>query len=226
MAKSHHDVGVAFGNLKHAIGSRMSSVSVQPVTPHMDDMQAHHNKVFYLLQTGISYRTAVARIVRNVHTKRNELWLTPRSYSQSTIKHKGHFLTGFRKSNSYDTETTTGNTDIYITPCVDDSMNRNDPGYARAAMHRINLDLPDIDKPRLREATRRGTIASCIDKAKRALTNLTHNIPLDHVDADTYYDLQATLGFLHSLTTNPDIDAVRAAVRGHIALNTLDTQGK
>jgi len=219
MSKSHHDVGIAFGQHKNANGSRMSSVVVQPVSPHHDDMTTHHNKTFYQVQTGISYRTAVAHIMRNVHTKTNELWITPRYYSSSTQRHKGYFTSGFRKSHGI-----SGDTNIYITPCVNDSLNRNDPAYARQAIRNINTQLPDVVKPRLREATRRGTIQSCIDKAKRALTNLTHNIPLDHVDADTYYDLQATMGFLHSLSTNPDIDAVRAAVRGHIALNTLDTQ--
>lgn len=220
MAKSHHDVGVAFGNLEYATGSRMSTIKVQPVTPEQDFQIANLGTPFYIVQAGISYRTVVARIARNVHTKRNELWITPRRYSNSTQRHKDYFKTGFNKANPMGFN----NPDIYITPCVDENLNRNSPDHVRNAIGRINADLPDIDKPRLREATRRGTIASCMDKAKRALTNFTHNIPLDMIDADTYYDLQSVIGFLHNLTNTPDIDEVRAAVRGYLALNTLDTQ--
>lgn len=211
MAKSHHDVGVAFGNLaKNVAGSRMSTLKVQPHTAHQDDMNAHINKVFYLLQSGISYRTVVARIMRNVHTKRNELWITPRRYSQSTEKHKGYFLNGYRKSH--------GINDVYYTPCVDQNLDRHNPDHVYNTLGRINADLPDIDKPRLREATRRGTIASCLLKAEVTMRNFTQNIPLDAVDAPALYELQTMIGFLTSLRDNPDIDEVRAAVRGHLAL--------
>lgn len=214
MAKSHHDVGVDFGNFKASNGSRMSTLKVQPHTAHQDDMNAHINKVFYLLQSGISYRTVVARIMRNVHTKRNELWITPRRYSQSTEKHKGYFLNGYRKSH--------GINDVYYTPCVDQNLDRHNPDHVYNTLGRINADLPDIDKPRLREATRRGTIASCLLKAEVTMRNFTQNIPLDAVDPTALYELQTMIGFLNSLSTSPDIDAVRAAVRGHIALTALE----
>jgi hypothetical protein len=54
------------------------------------------------------------------------------------------------------------------------------------------------------------------------MRNFTHNIPLDAVDAPALYELQTTIGFLTATLANPDIDEVRAAVRGHLALNTLE----
>jgi hypothetical protein len=216
MAKSHHDVGVAFGNLAtNATGSRMSTLRIQNQNPDNDAHRAGQGLSFYLLQSGISYRTVVARIMRNVHTKRNELWITPRRYSQSTEKHKGYFLNGYRKSHGINERWWD---DVYYTPCVDQNLDRHNPDHVYNTLGRINADLPDVDKPRLREATRRGTIASCLLKAEVTMRNFTHNIPLDAVDAPALYELQTMIGFLNSLSTNPDIDAVRAAVRGHLAL--------
>lgn len=212
MAKSHHDVGVAFGNLQVASGSRMSTVKVQPVSPHQDDMNAHYNKPFYLVQTGISYRTVVARIMRNVHTKRNELWITPQRYSNSTQRHKGYFESGFRKVHGYDSD------DIYVTPCVDLSQDRHHPDHVLNTIGLINHTLKDVNLPRLREATRRGTIASCLHHANKVMRNFSNNIPLDLIDAPALYKLQTTIGFLTTTAAIADIDELRAAVKGHLAL--------
>jgi hypothetical protein len=212
MAKSHHDVGVAFGNMQSAVGSRMSC-TVHPV------IDAHTKNLFYATIAGVSYRTIVARIQRNTHTGRNELWITPRRYSQSTEKHKGYFLNGFRKSHGISERWWD---DVFYTPCIDHSQWRNNPDHVYNTLGRINADLPDVDKPRLREATRRGTLASCLLKAEVAMRNFTQNIPLDAVDAPALYELQTTIGFLTTTMANPNIDEVRAAVRGHLALNTLE----
>jgi hypothetical protein len=218
MAKSHHDVGVAFGKLQAATGSRMSTINISPVSLHNDDMATHTNKTFYPLQYGISYRTVVARIMRNSHTKRNELWITPRRYSSSTERHKGYLRTGFYKANPMGFESD----DVFYTSCVDDNTQRNNPLYVNDALRRINQDLPDVDKPRLREATRRGTLTSCLHRADVAMRNFTRGIPLDVIDADTYYDLQAMIGFLTTTLAIENIDEVRAAVRGHLALTETE----
>lgn len=211
MSNSHATVGKQFGKLKPCNGSRMSSAFIQQVTPLNDDMSITTNRAFYRLQEGISYRTPVARIMRNAHTKENELWLTSRYYSQSTDRHKGYFRDGFiAAGNSPD--------NIYITAVVDQGIHRHDPTQVRHSIGFINSRLREVDKPRLREATRRGTIDSCIHHAERVMHNFTHKIPLDLIDADTYYDMQAMMGFLYNLKDEPDIDAVRAAVKGHFAL--------
>jgi hypothetical protein len=211
MSNSHATVGKQFGKLKPCNGSRMSSAFIQQVTPLNDDMSITTNRVFYRLQEGISYRTPVARIMRNAHTKENELWITSRYYSPSTQRHKGYFRDGFvAAGNSPD--------NIYITAVVDQGIHRHNPTQVRHSIGFINSVLKEVDKPRLREATRRGTIDSCIHHAERVMHNFTHKIPLDLIDADAYYDMQAMMGFLYNLKNEPDIDAVRAAVKGHFAL--------
>lgn len=215
MAKSHHDVGVAFGKLQTATGSRMLAGKVTDPTPHADDMTAHHNKVFYPLQNGISYRTVVGRIMRNVHTKRNELWLTTRHYSSSTQRHKNYLLNGYRKAHQ---PTDDWFNDVYYTPCIEDGLMRNHSVYTWAAVRKINATLKDVNQPRLREATRRGTLTSCLHKANDTMQNFTRGIPLDVIDAPALYELQTTIDFLTTTLQNPCIDEVRAAVRGHLAL--------
>jgi hypothetical protein len=217
MAKSHHDVGIAFGKLQAATGSRMTTTNLH--APDNDAQFADRGITFYPLQLGISYRTVVARIMRNSHTKRNELWITPRRYSSSTERHKNYLLSGFRKSHGISDNWWD---DVFYTPCVDDNTWRHAPVYVNDALRRINQDLPDVDKPRLREATRRGTLTSCLHRANTAMNNFTRGIPLDKIDAPALYELQTTIGFLTATLANPDIDEVRAAVRGHLALTETE----
>lgn len=212
MAKSHHDVGVAFGKLQSANGSRMHSVH-QPTPPHST---SNPQNLFRPACAGVSYRTVVARIVRNTHTGRNELWITPQRYSNSTQRHKGYFESGFRKSHgiSY----AGADQDIYITPCIDSNTTRMSPDHVHNTIGLINYTLKDVNAPRLREATRRGTVASCLHHAKKTMRNFSDNIPLDLIDADAYYDMQHTIDFLTTTAAIADIDELRAAVKGHLAL--------
>lgn len=219
MANSHHDVGVAFGKLKKSTGSRMLTDNIQAASPHLDDMTAHNSKVFYPLQNGISYRTVVGRIMRNVHTKRNELWLTTRHYSSSTQRHKNYLLNGYRKAHQ---PTDRWFDDVYYTPCIEDGRHRHDPAYVLGTVHNINAHLSDVDKPRLREATRRGTLTSCLHKADATMQNFTRGIPLDQINAPALYELQSMIGFLTTTLAIADIDEVRAAVRGHLTLSRLE----
>jgi hypothetical protein len=48
---------------------------------------------------------------------------------------------------------------------------------------------------------------------------MTKGIPLDHIDADTLYDLQGMTHFLEMLMDTDDMDEVRAAVKAHLILN-------
>lgn len=166
---------------------------------------------FALLSTGISYRTAVCRYVLNNSTKQHELWVSPQYYSSSTNRHVDYFRAGFMGKHSSD--------NIFITRANSDLGARSNPHYAKDALNIVNATLPDIDLPRLREATRRGTIASCIRKLDVAHRNMTKGIPLDHIDADTLYGLQGMTHFLEMLLDTPDIDEVRAGVRAHLTLN-------
>lgn len=166
---------------------------------------------FTLLSTGISYRTAVTRYVVNHNTRQRELWVSPQYYSSSTNRHVGFFRAGFMTKHDSD--------NIFITSATSDLSARSNPHYAKDVLHVVNTILPYVDQPRLREATRRGTIASCIRRLDVAHRNMTKGIPLDHIDADTLYDLQGMTHFLEMLLDTPDIDEVRAAVKAHMVLN-------
>ena len=208
MAKSHHDVGIAFGKCKSANGSRMTSThAAQP----LNTTNAPNPPIFNLQAVGVSYRTVVARVMHNAHTDEHELWITPRRYSSSTQRHKGYLESGFRKERP--------ECSIYTTSCIDDNLPRHNPYYVKRTLTNINQCLPDVDKPRLREATRRGTLTSCLHSANVAMTNFTRGIPLDAIDAPTLYELQHTIDFITTTLQIPDIDEVRAAVRGYLVLS-------
>lgn len=204
MSHSHASVGHALIQCKHREGSRMSTQ-----LPFGSDYAISQN--FTLLATGISYRTAVTRYVLNHSTKQHELWVSPQYYSSSTNRHVGYFRAGFIKEHTAD--------NIFVTRATNDLSARSNPSYAKDALNIVNNTLPDVDQPRLREATRRGTIAQCIHKLDVAHRNMTKGIPLDHFDADTLYDLQGMTHFLEMLLDTPDIDEVRAAVKAHLILN-------
>lgn len=169
---------------------------------------------FDLLAYGISYRTPVCKYVFNRHTRQHELWTTPIYHSQSTQRHLGYFRAGFMTKHSSD--------NIFVTHAVNSAggyISRTSKDFAQIAIENVTSTLADIDKPRLREATRRGTIAAAIHRLDVAHRNMTKGVPLDVVDADTFYDLQGELHFLEMLLDTPDIDEVRAAVKAHMALN-------
>lgn len=204
MSHSHAAVGHALIQCKRREGSRMSTELPYNGIDHI-------SQAFSVLSTGVSYRTAVARYIFNQITKQHELWVSPQYYSTSTQRHLGYFRAGFMAKHSSD--------NIFVTPAAINVSARSNPIYAKAILSQVNNDMPDIDKPRLREATRRGTIASMIRRLDVAHRNMTKGVPLDHIDADTLYDLQGTTHFLEMLLDTPDIDTVRAAVKAHIALN-------
>ena len=212
MSNSHSAVGVALGLCKPCKGSRME---VRASDPDYIAKSFECGDLFTRLAVGVSYSTIVAEHVRNNHTKLNELWITPEYYSTSTQRHIGYFRSGFLKAHhSAD--------NIFVTRanCHLSAKDRADKYYAESAMTIVNSALPDTDKPRLRSATRRGTIVSCINRLDLARRNMTKGIPLDAVHDDTFMDLMATTHFLEMLQETPDIDAVRAAVRAHLALTS------
>ena len=208
MSYSHADVGHALARAtKSLTGSRMS-VS-RPTNP-----MELANTQFELLAYGVSYRTTVCKHVLNRLTNTHELWVTPQYFSQSTARHVGYFRAGFIKAHGVD--------NIFTTPAASSGgsyISRDDKLFANYHIEQVNAALPDVDKPRLREATRRGTLAACLNRADLAIRNMSKGIALDRIDADTLYDLQGTMHFIEMLQATDDIDEVRTAVKAHIALN-------
>lgn len=208
MSHSHSDVGHAFARAaKSLVGSRMS-------TSKPNEPMVLANPQFELLAYGVSYRTTVCKHVLNRMTNLHELWVTPQYYSSSTNRHVGYFRSGFAKLHGYD--------NIFTTPAASSGgsyITRDEKLFANYQLEQINAALPDVDKPRLREATRRGTLAACLNRADLGLRNMTRGIALDRIDADTLYTLQGMSHFIEMLQATDDIDEVRAAVKAHTALN-------
>ena len=208
MSHSHSSVGHALIQLKSREGSRMSAVPC--IAPRL----LADNQID-LLAYGVSYRTTVCKYVFNRNTRQHELWVSPQYYSQSTQRHVGFFRAGFMAKHDSD--------NIFVTPAANGSagsyISRSEPLFAKHVLYQVSATLGDVDKPRLREATRRGTLTSALHRLDVAHRNMTKGIALDKVDADTLYDLQGTMHFVDMLLDTPDIDEVRAAVRAHVALN-------
>ena len=207
MSYSHASVGHALIQGKDREGSRMSAS--QLYTPKLlADNQ------FDLLAHGISYRTTVCKYVVNRNTRQHELWVSPIYYSQSTQRHLGYFRAGFLAKHASD--------NIFVTPAANSPgsyISRTDKTFAQQAMLSAETILAEVDKPRLREATRRGALASALTRLDVAYRNMAKGTKLDTVDADTLYDLQGTIHFIEMLQATDDIDEVRAAVRAHQTLN-------
>jgi hypothetical protein len=213
MSNSHSVVGQSLGLCKPCKGSRME---VRASDPDYVAKSIECNDLFTRLAVGVSYSTIVAEHIRNNHTKLNELWITPEYYSTSTQRHIGYFRSGFLKANPNHSAD-----NIFVTNAKNylSGKTREYSYFAKVAMEVTNAALPDVDKPRLRTSTRRGTIVSCINRLDLARRNMTKGIPLNAVHDDTFMDLMATTHFLEMLQETPDIDEVRAAVRAHLALN-------
>lgn len=208
MSYSHASVGHALIQLKNREGSRMSATP-SPVPMLLADNQ------FDLLAYGVSYRTTVCKYVFNRNTREHELWTTPIYHSPSTQRHLGFFRAGFMAKHSSD--------NIFVTPAGNGSsgsyISRTEKLFAKNVFAGVSNSLHEVDAPRLREATRRGIIASAIHRLDLATRNMTKGVSLDTIDADTLYDMQGLTHFLEMLLDTPDIGEVRAAVKAHTALN-------
>lgn len=219
MATPHRQVGLKFGQRKPATGSRMlSEVIGRDLGPH-----------FTLVCKGISYSTPVATVVVNKHTQLSELWLSPLRYSSSTQRHKEYFREGFIAAycKNHGCTREEANEQIFVTQAVTGytHTNRCDPAFAQRALNFITQALPDVDKPRLRSATRMGTLMTCLESTRKTKHRLTHGVPVDYPDAATLYELQDMETFLTNTMAAfrqdmPEtIDEVRTAVRAWLTLN-------
>ena len=210
MSYSHSVVGQSLGLCKPCKGSRME---VRVSDNNYIANSIARGDLFTRLAIGISYTTIVAEHSINNKTKQHELWVNPQYYSSSTQRHVSYFRSGFTKAqHSAD--------NIFVTKADSASTvaTREHKQYAQKALTITHAELHDVDKPRLRPATRRGTIASCINRLDLARRNMTKGIPLDIIDNDTFTELMQTTHFLEMLQETPDIDEVRAAVLAHLAL--------
>ena len=226
MAHSHDQVAAAFAHgkkVKH--GSRMYNEIVhrQLMSPACDG-----SVLFTVVGAGFSYRTKICQIVVNHHTGLSELWITPNTYSMSTNRHEDKYRQAFIRQfiANHGVDYGTALAQIFTTPAVDDATTRCHPDHAERVVAKIMADrLPEVDKPRLRSATRMGVLESIRASLERITRRMTHGVPENAIDTTTHRDLLALSAFidntiaLYSHDRPESIDDVRTAVRGFLALS-------
>jgi len=217
MSTSHAKVGEKFGRSQPAKGSRMESVGTHSTL----------SKLFTMSAAGISYSTKIAQVVVNHHTQKSELWVTPLTYSVTTNRHERYYVDGFIRAYMINHGCTReeANEQVFYTQAVNRGGDRCNPEHARLILQSIHGDLPEVDKPRLRSATRMGTLMSCLTRTQEALRRMTQDVPVDYPSAETVAELQDMEAFLTNTMAlyrndTPDsIDEVRTAVRAWLTLN-------
>ena len=227
MAHTHQDVAAAFAHGKKVkTGSNMSNVIThrQLMSPACDG-----SVLFTEVGIGYSYRTKICQIVVNHHTGLSELWITPITYSMSTNRHEDLYRHAFIKHfiDNHKVDRSTASDQIFTTRAVDDGTTRCNPDHARKVLNTILADrLKDVDKPRLRSATRMGALESIRVSLENLTRRMTHAVPENAIDVPTHNELQAMSAFITNTMAlyrndmaSETIDEVRTAVRGFLALS-------
>lgn len=226
MAHTHDDVAAALAHgkkVKH--GSNMyNEIIHRPIlSPACDG-----SVLFTVVGAGFSYRTKVCQVVVNHHTGLSELWITPLRYSNSTSRHEVKYCSAFMRQfmDNHKVDYATAAEQVFHTPAVDDGTTRCNPLHAAKVYATIMADrLPEVDKPRLRSATRMGTLASIRSRLDDITLRMIRDVPENAIDVPMYKDLLALSAFvdntiaLYDHTRPESIEDVRIAVRGFIALS-------
>ena len=226
MAHTHNDVAAAFAHGKKVRhGSNMyNTINSRPLYWPSGDHQ-----LFTVTGEGYSYRTRICQIVVNHHTGLSELWITPLTYSSSTSRHEDLYRHAFIKRyiDNHKVDYPTAALQVFTTPAVDDGTTRCHPHHAAKVYKAILADrLKEVDKPRLRSATRMGTLASIRQSLDNITRRMTADVPENAIDKPMHDDLMAMSAFIDNTMSlyrndmaSETIDEVRVAVRGFLALN-------
>ena len=227
MAHTHEQVAAAFAHgkkVKH--GSNMSNVIThrQLMSPACDG-----SVLFTEVGIGYSYRTKICQIVVNHHTQLSELWITPVTYSMSTNRHEDMYRQAFIKQfiDNHKVDYPTAAAQVFHTPAVDDATTRCNPKHAARVYESIMEDrLKEVDKPRLRSATRMGILESIRASLDRITARMIRDVPENAIDGPTHNELLSLSSFITNTMAlyrndmaSETIDEVRTAVRGFLALN-------
>lgn len=226
MAHTHEQVAAAFahGMKVRAGGNMYNEITHRPLYWPSGDHQ-----IFTGVGAGFSYRTKICQIVVNHHTQKSELWITPNTYSMSTNRHEELYRRAFIRAymDNHKVDYDTANDQIFMTPAVDDGTTRCNPAHAHKVYNKIVSDrLKEVDKPRLRCATRMGVLESCRVSLERGTRRMVQDAPEHAIDGPTHNDLMALSAFITNTMAlyrndmaSETIDEVRTAVRGFLALN-------
>jgi hypothetical protein len=202
MALSHAEVAQRFADARKGKGSALTVGAYDASNPG-PTMHGH----FRVVATAYSYATQIAHLVDNEITGKREMWRTPVRYSPTTDRHMRYLLGAYTRKYGYPT--------IY-------SFGRGDTRHLLERLARFNLDLPDVDKPRIHDATRRGVVDSLRAHLHNAMFQLTDGLPPHayawaHSELATGIEQEAML--THWLTL--PVDDMRTTVRAYLTLNEI-----
>ena len=210
MALSHANVAARFARgEKSAAGSSLRC----QITPTVD-------AEFRYLSQAISYSTLIAQRVHNLFTDQPEMWITSRYYSPTTARHKSHLeraYTEFCKNEGLP------NTVYVLADSV--HVHRVNPTGLASLLNNATYELWEVDRPRIRDATRRGVLSSRLHRLNHHVHNIT---------ADRDPERIAASGNLPQLLQKADemkhhlqhwlmlpVDEMRVTVKAYLTLNEV-----
>ena len=220
MSKSNSIVGSALSKCINMNGGNMRTEKAP------SKLRSTFQDNFCWLYSGYSYTTMIAKLVKNESTGQHELWITPRYYSPTTQRHKSHYVRGFHawcEANNQPFES-----NLYYTSVAEDVggfVPRFNPITADFEIMRAETDIRKADMPRLRDATRRGTLDSGIHRLTQTLNLLTRNIPSTVFDGApdsrvVIQQMRDIVDFMTQTRAIEDIGEMRAACRAYTTLSS------
>ena len=202
MALSHADVAQRFADGRQGKGTALTVGAYGADNPG----QILHGH-FKIVATAWSYATQIAHLVDNEITGKREMWKTSVRYSNTTDRHMRYLMSGYSRKYGWDT--------IY-------QFGRGDDRHLQERLARFNIELPDVDKPRIHDATRRGVVQSLKAHLQSAAHQITDGLP-PHAYAWAQWSLTKAREQEEMLThwlTLP-VDEMRVTVRAYMTLNEL-----
>jgi frataxin-like iron-binding protein CyaY len=215
MALSHAKVADRFvqgdsanGTNLHSRFSDMANFTITRLNDQIDE--------FHYISTAVSYSTDVAHRVFNKFTDKHELWITTKRYSQSTDRHLQHLRWAYGQwcdQHGFDPHT------VFASPHLNDRTNCN----ALDTVATLDASFWDVDRPRIRDASRQGVLVSRLHKINHYETILTKD--RDPVIIAKRYSTVLTRArdtktLLQNWLQLP-VDEMRATVRAYLTLNDI-----
>jgi len=215
MALSHAKVADKFVQGDPANGTNLHSRFSDMANFTIARLDDQHNE-FHYLGTAVSYSTDVAHRVFNKFTDKHELWITTRRYSQSTDRHLQHLRWAYAQwceKHGFDAHT------VFASPQLVDRTSPN----ALDTVATLDASLWDVDRPRIRDATRQGVLVSRLHKINHYETVLTKDRD-PAIIAKRYSTVLTRAREAKTLLQNwlnMPVDEMRATVRAYLTLNEI-----
>ena len=207
MALSHADVAQRFADCRTGKGTALTVEAFDAGRPGRT-LHGH----FKTVATAWSYSTQIAHLVDNEITGKREMWKTYVRYSMTTDRHLRHLMSAYVRKHGTGMD---GYATIY-------NFGRGNDDLLRSCLARFNLELPDVDKPRIHDATRRGVVQSLKAHLQAATHQITDGLP-PHAYAwaqDSLTKAREQDEMLTHWLTLP-VDDMRTTVRAYMTLNEL-----